>query len=78
MRPVRVSVCGPEYYVYTLREWLRYIGEVLEEWGIHAEAVYGVCDDVVIEVCGVAHRGLPDNEGVLLELILNASAACGG
>jgi len=71
-----VRLCAPPYYLYTLREWLRYIEPLLEELGVPLRVeVVGECGDVFIEICGTWLRGLPDSEGALLELILSQCGA---
>ena len=64
--------CAPDYYLWTLKNWLAYIERALAELGVRIEARYWHCEDVYLNLCGRVYRGLPDNEGVLLELILSA------
>ncbi|AFA39525.1 hypothetical protein Pogu_1498 [Pyrobaculum oguniense TE7] len=72
-----LRICAPEYYVYTLTEWIKYIRPTLEELGVSVDVSVDRCGSVVLEICGRTYEGLPDNEGALLELILSVAEKCG-
>ncbi|MEZ0319693.1 MAG: MFS transporter [Pyrobaculum sp.] len=63
-----IEFCAPDYYLWTLKNWLSYIEPTLAEFGLRVEAF--TLRSVCMHTCGCVYRGIPDNEGALLELVL--------
>ncbi len=69
-----VTFEGPEYYLYTLRSWLREIEEIVREMTCidRIDVIEKRSDNVRIYVNGkLIFEGLPDAEWALAELLIH-------
>ncbi len=71
---VKITFEGPEYYLYTLRSWLKEIEEIIKEMTCieKIEIIEIKSDTVKIYINNkLIFEGLPDAEWALAELIIH-------
>ena len=78
--PVTIRIEGPEYYIYTLKSWLKEVEDFIKEMTCIDElnVVELVGDQVRIYVDSkLVFEGLPDAEWALAEILIHELKSMG-